>query len=245
MMLSHKSSFRKAFTLVELMVSVAIFVFMTALLVASYGNFNSSVLLTSTAYDVALAVRTAQTYGISVKNNPTDNFSAIYGIYINKSFASPTGCNNPDPTAIIFFSNPLSAVSPQNYVCTVSTIISTYHLKYGIKVSLICTTNDATACGGDPVYTFPDIMVSFKRPDPDAQISAHQDSAYFIDYINGQPEIVWCSDNPFLCGGINGTPNDLLFISKLSFVKIRLSSSDGKQTRTVEVFNNGQISVVD
>ena len=55
------------FTLIELIVSVAIFVFMTALVVAKYGNFNQSVLMTDLAYDIALTLRTAQTYGVSVQ----------------------------------------------------------------------------------------------------------------------------------------------------------------------------------
>ena len=47
--------------------TVAIFIFMTALVVANYGSFNDGTLLTSMSYDVALALRGAQSYGLNVK----------------------------------------------------------------------------------------------------------------------------------------------------------------------------------
>ncbi len=58
----------RGFTLIELVISIAIFVIMTALVVAKYGNFNQGALLTDTAYDIALVLHTAQSYGLSVKN---------------------------------------------------------------------------------------------------------------------------------------------------------------------------------
>src|SRR6185369_4435025 len=73
---------KRGFTLIELLISVAIFVYMTGLLVAKYGNFNQSVLLTDLAYDVALTIRTAQTYGLSVKavNSSPSPYQYAYGV---------------------------------------------------------------------------------------------------------------------------------------------------------------------
>jgi prepilin-type N-terminal cleavage/methylation domain-containing protein len=67
MILFHQ---QKGFTIIELVVSVAIFAFMTAFLVARYGTFNQGVLLTNLAYDVALTIRNAQSYGLNVKSLP-------------------------------------------------------------------------------------------------------------------------------------------------------------------------------
>src|SRR4051812_36480456 len=86
--LSKKS---KGFTLVELMISVAIFIILTVLLVAKYGNFNQGVLFTNLAYDMALTLRTAQTYGLSVQNQEQSSqpiFQYPYGV----SFCAVDSC---------------------------------------------------------------------------------------------------------------------------------------------------------
>ncbi|MDE2188747.1 MAG: type II secretion system protein, partial [Patescibacteria group bacterium] len=76
-----KFSISAGFTLIELMVTVGIFVFMTALLVARYGSFNNGEILTSMAYDVALALRNAQAYGLNVQGyNNSNSFNYPYGI---------------------------------------------------------------------------------------------------------------------------------------------------------------------
>src|ERR1035437_4022736 len=79
------------FTLVELMVTVGIFLFMTALVVAKYGSFNDGTLLTSMSYDVALTLRSAQSYGLNVQSYNSQNlFNYPYGIH----FSSAAGSNN-------------------------------------------------------------------------------------------------------------------------------------------------------
>jgi len=140
------------FTLVELLVSVAIFAVMTALLVAKYGNFNQSVLLTDLAYDVALTIRTAQTYGLSVKGataaNPSGctDFQCSYGVYFDSSI---------DNNSLIS----LLAVKNDSVVGTVAT----YSIKRGAIVSNLkaCTNqSDPSTC---QTLIFLDIL--FKRPD--------------------------------------------------------------------------------
>ena len=81
---------KKGFTVIELVISVAIFVFMTALMIAKYSNFDQSVLLTDVAYDTALTIRTAQAYGTSVKGAGTTvvSFQNAYGVHFDTG--SPT-----------------------------------------------------------------------------------------------------------------------------------------------------------
>ena len=57
----------RGFTLIEMMVSVGIFALITTLIMVSGRSFGGSVLLTNLAYDVALSVRRAQTFGINVR----------------------------------------------------------------------------------------------------------------------------------------------------------------------------------
>lgn len=164
----------KGFTLVELIVTISIFVFMSVLLMVKYGNFNQSVLLTNMAYDLALVIRTAQTYGISVRST-TDNsdFDRAYGVNLStKNIVDARGSLN---TKIIFFAD-----LTNNYifdgVSGGDSIESIYNLSRGAKISKICVGDSSSNC-----TVTPDVVnVSFKRPDPKAIIC--NDSSCYSDY---------------------------------------------------------------
>src|ERR1039458_4270999 len=97
-MFKKVESIKSGFTLIELLVTVGIFVFMTALVVANYGSFNDGTLLTSMSYDVALALRGAQSYGLNVKGVGTvQDFSHSYGMDFNVS--------SPYQNQMIFFAD--------------------------------------------------------------------------------------------------------------------------------------------
>ena len=71
---------KDAFTLIELLVVMAIFSVISLLILANHSRFNSSVLLGSLAYDMALSVRQAQVYGVSVQTFNA-NFQVGYGVH--------------------------------------------------------------------------------------------------------------------------------------------------------------------
>lgn len=153
----------KGFTLVELMVSVAIFVFMTALLVAKYGNFNSQTLLTNEAYDVALALRTAQTYGLSVKNvNGVGDYQNSYGMDFNTSYTNSPNCTTPNSQQFVLKSSPIGQGA---VTCGLNTI-STYNFKSGVSIQSMCIGSSLSCKPVDQLYIY------FVRPYPDAHISA-------------------------------------------------------------------------
>jgi prepilin-type N-terminal cleavage/methylation domain-containing protein len=158
---------RSGFTLVELVVSIGIFAFMTALFVAKYGTFNESVLLTNLAYDVALTVRTAQTYGLSIKGvsedpDPDASFRYSYGVDFSKDDAQ---------RIILFATQTESNLSydydaggnPQNG----DAIISSYNVKRGAVISQLCAGNGPGDCTDAE-----EINITFRRPDPGAHICA-------------------------------------------------------------------------
>ena len=143
----------RGFTLIELIVSISIFAMMTALVVAKYGNFNQSVLLTNLAYDMALTIRTAQTYGVSVRQEGGD-FKYPYGVY----FSSVSGNN----TSFVFFVDMNLDVTDQGYYDVADQIINTYTLKRGAKIQQICTNTTCSSIEDE-------LHITFKRPDPDAR----------------------------------------------------------------------------
>ena len=77
----------RGFTLIELVITIAIFAAMTTYLLAKYGKFNQSLLLTNLAYDVALTIRTAQSFGLNVKAVTTN------AEYVTPSFDFPYGAH--------------------------------------------------------------------------------------------------------------------------------------------------------
>ena len=159
----------RGFTLVELMISVGIFAFMTAFLLAKYGKFDQSLLLTNLAYDVALNIRTAQSYGISVKNadaeNTADNFNSSFGIYFNSS-AVPTPYNN-NKQFIFFADTCVNAI--YDYVsssgCVDVQIKPPLKIKRNSFIKSTCAGSDVSTC-----LDLNPLSITFKRPDPNAII---------------------------------------------------------------------------
>lgn len=80
----------RGFTLVEMIVVLAIIVIITAVVLNSQNDFNRSLTITDTAYTVALSIREAQTFGLSSRTySPTATQNAAYGAHFTRS--SPKG----------------------------------------------------------------------------------------------------------------------------------------------------------
>lgn len=156
----------RGFTLIELAVTVSIFIIMTALVVYRYGTFSQGTLLTNLAYDVALSIRTAQTYGLSVKGTDPaagQNFTGAYGVHFDSTTGN--GCtpqSTTDATKFIIFTD---ADKNGVYDCA-EAVASTYNVKQGAKISSICV-GTGQSCTISPA---PVIDISFRRPDPAAII---------------------------------------------------------------------------
>ncbi len=159
----------RGFTLVELVVSIAIFVFMTSLVVAKYGTFNQSTLLTDTAYDIALALRTAQTYGLSVKNINA-SFTSPYGVSFNSS-ASGNGCATPSSASnlVLYADTDESSKAVTNVYDCSDTPVTSYALTRGAVISGICV-GSGSSCSFSGLSA---LDVTFVRPNPEAVICAN------------------------------------------------------------------------
>ena len=162
----NRKDFTRGFTLVELMISVGIFALMTTFLLAKYGKFNQSVLLTNLAYDIALTIRNAQSYGLNVRSAPDgpENFDIAYGVH----FATDL------PSQYIFF---LDADKNGVYTGTPQEKIAKYSIKRGSVIDFLCVANTPLQCsqvGG--------IDITFKRPNPDAIIKREGDTDTTFKY---------------------------------------------------------------
>ena len=163
--------FNKGFTLIELLVCMIIFVIMTALLVVKYGNFSQNILVTNIAYDTALAIRTAQNYGLSVKTSAVvgsldcssgsgsvgdeGKFQCSYGVEFDTS-SSPKSFKT-------FVHKPLPIENGQYGGSDLP--MTTYNLRSNASISGYCFTDNG--CATDATGKL-DIL--FRRPDPAAMI---------------------------------------------------------------------------
>ncbi len=157
----------KGFTLVELVVSIGIFAVMTALVVARYGSFNQGTIITNVAFDMALSIRTAQTYGLSVKSTSASvsAFTSAYGIHFDMN----------NPTQFIFFAD---TITPNNKYDS-GEAITTYTLNQSAKITAICLGSDPTCVGGTLVTAVgpaKTLDVTYKRPNPNAIFCTNTDA---------------------------------------------------------------------
>ena len=150
-----RANWSGGFTVVELLVTVAIFVFMTALIIFRYGSFNQGAILTDLAYDVASTVRTAQTYGVSVKATAPVAGVQLYNSAYGVDFSLDT------PTKFTMFADTPSGTVGVFDASDSGT--STYNLMQGAKITQLCTGSQASDCNA--VHA---LDISFKRPNPSA-----------------------------------------------------------------------------
>jgi prepilin-type N-terminal cleavage/methylation domain-containing protein len=149
------------FTMVELMISIAIMVVILGVVMFNYRSFDSGIILTNLAFDVGLTIREAQSFGVSVKagdtNSSDTSFTYPYGVHFDRS-------NKTQYTVFVDLN--------RNGLYDNGEIVKTYTLKGGYSISDLCTKNASTnaeTCGNasTPPNTFD---ITFVRPNPDASI---------------------------------------------------------------------------
>lgn len=74
----------RGFTLIEMITVIAIFGILTAIVVGNYSKFTNDAVLTNMAYEIALSIREAQTYGVAVTNRSA-SFENSFGISFDTS----------------------------------------------------------------------------------------------------------------------------------------------------------------
>jgi len=148
----NKLKFKKnkgGFSLIELLVSIAILVVVSGLVFFNQSGFSNSVLIENLAYEISLTIRQAQSYGLQSKETSTvDDFESGYGVYFDLS----------NPTEIVLYAD---KNKDHFYDEVFDTIIDELKMTNGSSVvSLSIDGNPATK-----------MSVSFIRPNPTAYIN--------------------------------------------------------------------------
>lgn len=156
-----KSEKIDGFTLIEVMVSISIVSVIMATVLFNYSGFNNNLTLTSSGQELAIAIREAQVYGLTVREVTPGGgqFSSAYGVHFD-----PVG----DPENYYIFAdingdkryNSGDGCGSGNTEC-----IERIALRNNVKISNIC---DGFSCPPEASVTMMD--VTFLRPNPDASI---------------------------------------------------------------------------
>lgn len=149
------------FSLIEMIVSVGILVFIVSIVLANHSRFNSSVLLGALAYDVALSVREAQVYGISVKEF-AGSFDLGYGIRFER------GSNS-----FILFAD-VDRSKSYNPTTGDDKVLNTYTLRQGHSIVRFCGKAGVTERCSDSATPINHLDIAFVRPNPDAWITSNE-----------------------------------------------------------------------
>ena len=165
--LSRKSGF----TLIELMVVLVVFVALTGIMISSQSKFDGTILLNNLAYDIALSIREAQTYGVNVKEfsaGLTSKFSG-YGIRFDPAVDNKHYILFSDVNDNNYFDIPNS-----NPICPKGDpeCVKKYTLTRGSFIQSVCVGLSESTCDTQyDVNLDKSISIIFRRPNPDAIIT--------------------------------------------------------------------------
>lgn len=172
---------KKGFTLVELLVVLVLMSLITLVFLERQQKFDSSTIMRSLAYSIALSLRQAQVYGISVRPSSlgSGNFSTSHGLFFQKSTS----------TSYLLFAD-----QDGNHRFQGDPIEKTFALGGNFVISEFCAvyysgSNQVRRCSGADdsgggAGTISMLNIIFVRPNPDAQIYA-LDASY--NPIAGDP----------------------------------------------------------
>jgi prepilin-type N-terminal cleavage/methylation domain-containing protein len=209
---TSRHSLNKGFTLTELVVSIGIMLIIMGIVLTNQSSYSQSMLLSNETSSIALALRQAQVYGISVKEVApgSDEFTAGYGLAFDTT-------SNGSNTIYIAFADRTNGANKYLYdyggdwsTCEVgetSECLTKTVLQGGNVISSLCeiSLSDNEDC------SIGRVDVTFTRPETDAHFT-------FFDTTGQQI-----------------TPSDV------KAAKISLTSP-ANVTKSVTVYTTGQIS---
>ncbi len=184
-----KNKRKGGFTLIELLIVIAIFTIITTVALFDQGRLNSNVLLTNLAYDVALTVREAQSYGVGVKYSASGVESGGYGVYMK--------ANNPE-TIIVFHDANANGLYDEVEKEKEYQFLN----QRGNHIEELCGVDSGSDWSPSGICKIgkkadTDMNITFKRPDPEANFRA--DGPYVF---SGPAYIVLMSQDKTNCRAV-------------------------------------------
>lgn len=160
-------------SLIELLVVTGIMVMISGLVLANNNKFGGKVLLQNLAYDVALTIREAQVYGISVQRFSVSTFARAYGVHFQENAAFTPG-------EFALFADVIGAnglydcVDPATADPLTCELVNAYQMRSGYRISDICVPKTQVQPCNHTSFD-----VTFQRPNPDAYIRVDGGAALY------------------------------------------------------------------
>lgn len=212
----------RGFSLMELMIVIALFTIITGAALMNHARFGEGILATNLAYDVALSFREAQSYGISVREGAGANvFDTGYGIH----FGSWSGVESGEPdrqTQFVFFAdrNNDKRYNGSDITGTCVTVgpsecLKVFRFERGSKIESFCG------------------MVSASGASECKYFGLSNNTLSFLGAVFTRP-----NPDAFIRTNVNNEATERYRSARITIVSPR-----GKERRTIEVFQTGQISI--
>ena len=163
------------------MVVLAIIVSVMSIVLTGQSTFNKTLILSNTTYDIALSLRSAETYGLgghAVGVAPTG-----YGIHFDKTIPGSFilfGDSSPGPstTSVCHPTSDVTSLSAQpgdcSYTAGQDTVVSTYVLGNNMTISDFCAYfSGSWSCATSHGSSLSALDIVFSRPNPDTLMSAN------------------------------------------------------------------------
>lgn len=204
----------KGMTLVELVVSIAIFTLISGITIFNYGDLRSSFSIQNITNDIALSIRKAQSYAIGA-SGISSSFSYGYGVHFSLD-TSPTESSGGERAFAIF-----------------SDIYSNKKYDYQNGISCGSLIDSDNECIEMLNITSTDKIVGFYINDTLEETSAN--STLDIVFVRPNPDAYFC----FTYDNLNSPYCDK--DTEVNHVGIVVSGVN--KTKVITVWNTGQISI--
>lgn len=214
---AHSGRSPRGFTLVELLVTISIMAVITTIVISGQSQFNQTLLLTDTAYTVALSVREAESLGLSSRG-VGGAFNVGYGVH----FASAA------PQSYIIFADTATTQATPSYCPVLTTPANSPETKSGN-----CLYDNATE--NVQAYT---LNRGFTVSDFCGKDQTNTLVCASTSYLSAL-DIVFLRPNVYaVMTGMHGTTP-----VQLTCAQVTLAAPSGGVTKTVRVTQFGEVSV--
>ena len=166
---------RRGFALVELLVAVALLGIAASSALVLFGAMSDRLFTRNLAYSVALSLRQAQSYGVSVRGTDASVFDAGYGLHF-ESASNATFLLFADTSGDAQFNGKFETEYNETGCFPGTECLQVFHVERENRIDRFCgvlQTGGSEECS--PTLAFLDI--SFRRPEPDAVIVSSESTS--------------------------------------------------------------------
>ena len=148
------SKLNRGFTVIELLVVMAVMGIITTILVSGFPRFGELLVLENQTQLIALAIRDIEQRAVSTLESPIGlpgQYQAPFGVHFNRA----------DPRSYRLFSD---AITQDNFF-TAGEEVEIVPIERGVYIHRICKLNSADACDIN-IGDLEQLSVTYKRPNP-------------------------------------------------------------------------------